>query len=116
MDLSKIKNLIKRNGDKVIVVENGEPELVVMSFKEYEKITEAHVRPSMERVSTERASVDTPAGPGRTPSFNKPAPAERDELGEDIEKETEVVVPMTADYHTIRPLRLEDIRLEDLPL
>ena len=163
MDLSKIKNLIKRNGDKIIVMENGEPELVVMSFKEYEKITDANMRPSEERrPSVERGSTQhTSANVGstepnsanvsvspRNPSFSRPAPVERVELGEDVEKETEVVMPMrpseerrpsvergstertsanvgsterscanvTADYHQLRPLRLEDIRLEDLPL
>ena len=84
----------------MIVVENGEPELVVMSFKEYEKIMGA----------------STLASPSRTLSFTKSIPTERADLGEDIEKETEVVAPMTADYHINRPLRLEDIRLEDLPL
>ncbi len=36
MDFSRIKNLIKQNGDKFIMMENGEPEMVVMSFGEYE--------------------------------------------------------------------------------
>ena len=38
MNLSRIKNLVKQNGDKVILVENDEPEVVVMSFAEYEKL------------------------------------------------------------------------------
>jgi len=41
MDFSKIKNLVKQNGDKFIFLEDGEPELVVMSFHEYEKISKA---------------------------------------------------------------------------
>ncbi len=39
MDLARIKKIVKQNGDKVILVENDEPEVVVMSFAEYEKLT-----------------------------------------------------------------------------
>lgn len=39
MDFSRIKNLVKKNGDKFIFVEDGEPEMVIMSFAEYEKMT-----------------------------------------------------------------------------
>ena len=42
MNLSRIKNLVKENGDKVILVENDEPEVVVMSFREYERISANH--------------------------------------------------------------------------
>lgn len=38
MDLSKIRQFVRSNGDKFILVENGEPEIVVMSFPEYEKL------------------------------------------------------------------------------
>lgn len=38
MDLDKIKNLVKQNGDKFIFVENGEPEVVMMSFREFENM------------------------------------------------------------------------------
>lgn len=38
MDISKIKHLVKSNGDKFIFVENGEPEIVMMSFQEFEKL------------------------------------------------------------------------------
>ena len=38
MKLDKIKNLIEKDGGKFIIVEDGEPILVVMSFGDYEKI------------------------------------------------------------------------------
>lgn len=42
MELHKIKQFVKNNGDKFVFVEDGEPSLVVMSFHEYEKITNGH--------------------------------------------------------------------------
>ncbi|TSC95667.1 MAG: hypothetical protein Athens101410_423 [Parcubacteria group bacterium Athens1014_10] len=36
--LDKIIKLIQRTGDKIIVVNEGEPCLVMMGFKEYEKL------------------------------------------------------------------------------
>lgn len=38
MDLSKFKKLIKKSGDKVIFVEDGEPDMILMSFDEYESL------------------------------------------------------------------------------
>lgn len=38
MDLARIKQFVKTNGDKFIVVEDGEPQMVVMSFPEYERL------------------------------------------------------------------------------
>ena len=45
MNLSKIKQFVKQNGDKFIFVENDEPEIVVMSFHEYENLaSRAHMQ------------------------------------------------------------------------
>ena len=38
MTLDEIKNLIKLDGGKFIIVENGKPVLMVMSFDDYKKI------------------------------------------------------------------------------
>jgi len=35
MDLKELQDLIKREGGKVIIVENGEPLFVVVPYKEY---------------------------------------------------------------------------------
>ena len=54
MDFVKIKNMVRENGDKVIFMENGEPELVMMSFVEYEKLARLQLTdplPSMTRSS-----------------------------------------------------------------
>ena len=37
-NLNKIINLIKKTGDKIIVLNEGEPSLVMMSFKDYENL------------------------------------------------------------------------------
>ncbi len=37
MDLNEIKKLIEEDGGKIIIVENGEPVLVVTSYADYKK-------------------------------------------------------------------------------
>ena len=37
MDLNEIKNLIEIDGGKFIIIENGKPAMVVVSFEEYKK-------------------------------------------------------------------------------
>jgi len=37
MDFQEIKDIIQSDGGKVIIVENGKPQLVVMSFEEYKR-------------------------------------------------------------------------------
>lgn len=54
MDFVKIKHMVRENGDKVIFMENGEPELVMMSFVEYEKLARLHLSEAKERVHAER--------------------------------------------------------------
>lgn len=38
MDLNEVKNLISNEGERVILVENGEPTVVLMSFGDYKKM------------------------------------------------------------------------------
>lgn len=37
MDLDEIKEIIQKSGGKFIIVENGKPEMVVMSFEDFKK-------------------------------------------------------------------------------
>jgi len=37
MDLNEIKNLIEIDGGKFIIIEDGKPAMVVISFEEYKK-------------------------------------------------------------------------------
>lgn len=112
--------MVRKNGDKVIFMENGEPELVVMSFMEYEKLARLHLpepmhiarvkpnprvdEPEVRDVDTDRMQetefltpIDT--GPMRTASirgYDRPTKSER-------EREDSTT-------------RMADIRLEDLPI
>lgn len=93
MDISKLKNLVKQNGDKFVLVENGEPEIVMMSFHEYQKIL---ARDSSLPMRSNQSYDDLE-------SFELNLP------------ETELML-----FHEVEapglPVRLEDIRLDDLPI
>lgn len=99
MNLDQIKNLVKQNGDKFVFVENGEPEIVMMSFGEYQKL--------MERDPNARMHPNIPNGDNSRPTtyhlensdgfgFFGSEKGSADSVG--------------------LPVRLEDIRLEDLPI
>lgn len=96
IDFLRIKNLVKQNGDKFIFIENGEPEMVMMSFSEYQKLIGHGANGTSRNVSDENHH-------GEHSNF----PAERtNEMTESLESAPEVGLS----------LRLEDIRLEDLPI
>lgn len=99
MDLGKIKNFIRQNGDKFIVVENDEPELVVMSFGEYEKLVRGNTR----------AETIKPLINNYTDS-NGSFSADTADLREPFAVHEEIIESAGL------PVRLEDIRLEDLPI
>ena len=113
MDFSKIKNLVKQNGDKFIMIENGEPEIVMMSFREYEKLTGVETNPSTSlRIRQEvKQSLES--------QDYQEEFADLDPRGL---RETELIAPVEpssipALTESIGlPVRLEDIRLEDLPI
>ena len=46
MNLQELKDIIQRDGGKIIIVENDKPELVVMSFEEYRAKTKERLSPS----------------------------------------------------------------------
>ena len=119
MDFVKIKNMVRENGDKVIIMENGEPELVVMSFAEYEKLARLRVKEMVNSRNETAAS-----------RYTEPMSREPDE---EAMRETEFVAPLGIEaMQTARiphnnaagvaPVsrndspRLQDIRLEDLPI
>lgn len=110
MNLEKIKNLIKQNGDKVILVENGEPEVVLMSFQEYEKLSKnsAGEKPLIREYLREEKIE-----PNKK-ERSRPEVGLGDLEGEKLQ-ETEFVVPLGGESTSL-PVRLEDMRLEDLPI
>lgn len=106
MDLSKIKKFIKKDGDKFIVLENGEPALVVLSFREYEKLLGYH-----------RVPPESPDA-----GFFDFAPEGLDETEFAAPPDAPHTPPKREASHAEAApgrdlaIRLEDIRLEDLPI
>jgi len=105
MDLSRIKNLVKQNGDKFIFVENGEPEIVMMSFHEYQKLTQRDFNVHSEYSQTIRKNLNytNDASDNSAVYSDNNADVESGSFG--LPHEVAGV-----------PVRLEDIRLEDLPI
>lgn len=112
MNLAALKQIIKTNGDKCILVENDEPEYVLMSFREYQRLSGASEDPDAvqvndmfehsTRVRSASEADDVPEPVRFGPRAQ--APGRRgDGAG---------APPAGGDY----PLRLEDIQLEDLPI
>lgn len=98
MNILQIKNLVKQNGDKFIFVENGEPEMVIMSFREYEKLN---------GLSQQKSSVDL--------DFFGKGHSNFADFGLEEVQETEFMIPQGGGGGGL-PVRTEDIRLEDLPI
>ena len=99
MDFVKLKNLVKQNGDKFVFVENGEPEIVMMSFGEYEKLAKNN-----------HGAFMRSSRPDIYP--NEPHAFYESAVGT---PETEFIRSAEIDSPGL-PMRLEDIRLEDLPI
>lgn len=98
MNLSRIKNLIQQNGDKFIVLENEEPEFVIMSFAEYEKLAQYNANAANSHINAANTSRKT-----------EDADIELEPIGS--YPETVVVnEPMGL------PMRGGEVRLEDLPI
>src|SRR3989344_8983010 len=99
MDFIKIKNMVRQNGDKFVFVENGEPEAVMMSFQEYEKLAKGNGRslPHDAKVRFRGYGVRTA------------------DLWPESFSETEFLPSSGAETSNL-PARLEDIHLEDLPI
>ncbi|OGZ95527.1 MAG: hypothetical protein A2847_01035 [Candidatus Sungbacteria bacterium RIFCSPHIGHO2_01_FULL_50_25] len=107
MDFSKIKHLVKQSGDKFIFLEDGEPEIVVLSFHEYQKLLRG-------AVSQQTMPMRRPEGGYRAMPVRAYGPDYIESMGNEFE-ETEFIAS-GEDHAKPLPLRPEDIRLEDLPI
>lgn len=107
MDFGKIKHLVAQNGDKFIFLENGEPEIVVLSFHEYQKLLRGGVSQPM-------MPVRRPEGGYRAMSARASGPDYIESMGNELE-ETEFIASGEEHARSL-PARPEDIRLEDLPI
>lgn len=107
MDFSKIKQLVKLNGDKFIFLENGEPEIVVLSFHEYQKLLRSGV--SQHMMPMRRPEGGYRVVPARASGLDY-----LESMGNELE-ETEFI-PTERDLELPMSVRPENIRLEDLPI
>ena len=120
MNLSRIKNLVKQNGDKVILVENDEPEIVMMSFREYERISANHAGAPAHEPHHPKLIPEDPAPQAHDAGFSEPRfvshPADDFEEMSDWGHRGDEFIPPIPIAVSDAFLRPEEIRLEDLPL
>ncbi|MBI2098296.1 MAG: type II toxin-antitoxin system prevent-host-death family antitoxin [Candidatus Wildermuthbacteria bacterium] len=55
MDLNEIKEIIKREGGKIVIVENNKPQMVIMSFDEWRRAPRPEPSSSQSVPQEERA-------------------------------------------------------------
>ncbi|HCM36824.1 MAG: hypothetical protein A3J30_00585 [Candidatus Wildermuthbacteria bacterium RIFCSPLOWO2_02_FULL_47_9c] len=81
MNLHEIKDIIKREGGKIIIVENDKPEVVIMSFDEWrgEKRQERGNAPRTEQPPAQQEPAQTMSS--KQVSSSAPPPGE-ERLGE----------------------------------
>ncbi|MEK7099021.1 MAG: hypothetical protein AAB916_00715 [Patescibacteria group bacterium] len=107
MDFAKIQKFVIGRGEKFVILQDGEPAMVVMSFSDYERM------------------ATSPRGKGGSSTALHPAseetitlPQRQDEWQMADAPETEFIAdeqPAPGTGMAPRP-RLDEIRLEDLPL
>lgn len=117
MDLAKLKQFVKQNRDhKFIFVENGEPDMVLMSFTEYERLLADEEDPVGYSNLFQAGAPELEPDIRRDAAPEMPAPTHVGNVG----------IPEQLPYHKFAvfgksetiglPVHLEDIRLEDLPV
>ncbi|MBI4225385.1 MAG: hypothetical protein HY617_03570 [Candidatus Sungbacteria bacterium] len=126
MDLAKLKQFVKQNKDhKFIFVENGEPDLVVMSFAEYERLLEREEDPvgysNLFQAGAPELEPDI-RHDANTPTFGGISPASTSIGSPEFRHPSTEPAPYRkfaafGKSETVGlPVHLEDIRLEDLPV
>lgn len=120
MDFARFKNFIRQHNDKLILFEQGEPEIVMMSFREYERLLSRGV--GNEGGGIAARDWNDSVIPGQEVSDF----AGEDEPSRDADWPTEANAVSQAAHafpHAITnpassrtPIRLEDVQLEDLPI
>ena len=112
IDFAKIKKFVTERGDTLIVAENGEPEIVVMSFREYAKIA----MPGSVNATDAGSRVGRPYETTRGDGWEGEVPETEFITGQ----ESEAAQVSRGARRRITAeggaLRGEHIRLEDLPL
>lgn len=61
MDIKQLKDIIQSGGGKIVIVENEEPTMVVMSFDEYQQMRKAEREPIRQKAETVKERVFEPS-------------------------------------------------------
>ena len=126
MDFARFKHFIRQHNDTLILFEQGEPEIVMMSFAEYERLisrkegNERDRTPARERndfvmprqEASGLAAEDAP-NPMDDPSRDAEWPQEADAVSPAAQAFPHAI---TTPSSSRAPIRLEDVQLEDLPI
>lgn len=110
MDFAKIQKLVLEHGDKFVILQDGEPAMVVMSFSDYERL--AGLPRGRNGAAPQTPHEETLALPSRQDEWQT---SRRDEWQMPDAPETEFIADDPAPT-PLRRARLDEIRLEDLPL
>lgn len=122
MNLDNIKNLIEKDGGKFIIVENGKPCLVVMGFKDYEKVINGYKNNPFEQadlmVEQEKESNGFSEGAGLEGDMD-PLEKRQDGLNEQ-QAEKEELEGLSEEGRNFLDMPIQgedkDAELDDLPL
>lgn len=103
MDFAKIQKFVIGRNEKFVILQDGEPAMVIMSFSDYEKLA-APSRVRGNGMSAASAREEVAALPQR-----------QDEWQMTDAPETEFIADDPSGRVSTHP-RMDEIRLEDLPL
>jgi len=75
MNFNQIKQLTPKNGERMILIENGEPTAVLVSFEDYQKLAN-HSMPIMPAMPAVKENTPNPT----VEAFQEDAPQEKTDL------------------------------------
>jgi len=109
--LEKIIKLIQKTGDKIIVLNEGEPNLVMMSFKDYEKLVfnnsgfkDLTKEELTDKMNREIAFCKAEEGEKEIEEIKQEAEAEKLKMEEIVELNQEMNPKLDGDYE-IEPIK-----------
>ena len=104
MDFSRIQKFVLGQGEKFVILQDGAPAMVVMSFSDYEKLSGVSGGKNSAKQSPRETTIPLPQ---RQDEWQMPDAAETEFITDEQPSSGTGVVPRA---------RLDEIRLEDLPL
>ncbi len=123
MNFGDFKEFTPADGERYIIVENGEPKIVLLSFKEYRKISSGNSSEKTDNQQPSESIKQEQAGVSKLASVdNKAARNVEDELmlekTESVSGPEEVVEErekLLQDSEDLEQVAKDDLAVEDLP-